>query len=278
MKLFTPTADPALRQAFDREAKVAMSITHPNVVKIFDAGTRPDGTPFIVMEPLVGETLGEYLRRDRVMGAEVALTVFRQAAAGLAAAHRAGVVHRDVKPDNVFLLGDIGEPFGVKIVDFGFAKPGRGRGGSAAGVILGTIEYMAPEQVVSDPSDARTDVYGLGAVMYRAVTGRLPFDVKDDMELLAHQLLSTPPGPRTFDERIDPRLETVILTAIRKWPGNRYPTMDALLEDLERIVGVRPGDPVGAPLGLDPDRYEPQSPLGKNASKVFHDTLGPGRR
>lgn len=270
-----PRLGKAMREAFIAEAKVAMSIAHANVVKIYDADVTNDGTPYIVMEPLVGETLGEYLRREKRMHADLALPLLRQAAAGLAAVHRAGVVHRDVKPDNVYLVGDVGEAFGVKIVDFGFAKASkRSRHSSAAGVLLGTIEYMAPEQVVSDPADPRSDQYAFGVVMFKALTGTLPFSQKDDMAVLAHQLLSSPPAPTSLVPDLDPRFETVILSALRKAPMNRYRDMDALLRDLDRILGTEAGDVTGAPLVVRPDRYEVQNDLGRDVARVLRDKMG----
>jgi serine/threonine-protein kinase len=225
--------------------------------------------PYLVMEILLGETLGEFLRREGSMPGDLALTFARQVAAGLAAAHRAGVIHRDIKPDNLFLLGERGEPYGIKVLDFGLAKRTHGSHFSAGGMVLGTIEYMSPEQLLTDPVDARTDVYGLGVVMFRMFTGQLPFDVKADLGMLAHQLLSPAPPPSWLNEAMDPRIELVMLTAMRKHPENRYPTMDDLLADMEIILGLRPEQPVARPLQRDPDRYEPQTPRAREAAAVL---------
>lgn len=275
LKLLSPSSDPsgAIKERFAREAKVAIEIAHPNVVKTLDAGVKADGTPYLVLESLVGETLGEYLKREPVMDPDMVLTVVRQAAAGLGAVHKAGFVHRDVKPDNIFLLGEVGATFGVKIIDFGFATQTRKSRASAAGVVLGTPQYIAPEQVVSDPTDARTDVYGLGAVMFRALSGKLPFHVDDDMRMLAHHLLSPAPPVRSARADVDPRFEVVIECCLRKHPDNRYPTMEVLGGELDRILGVVAGDPSGYPAKVRPDRYEIKNTLGQNAEHVFKDAL-----
>jgi eukaryotic-like serine/threonine-protein kinase len=275
LKLLSPTTDPsgAIKERFAREAKVAIEITHPNVVKTLDAGVKADGTPYLVLESLMGETLGDYLKREPVMDADAMLTVLRQAAAGLGAVHKAGFVHRDVKPDNIFLVGEVGSAFGVKIIDFGFATQARKSRASVAGMVLGTPQYIAPEQVVSDPTDARTDVYGLGAVMFRALSGKLPFQVDDDMCMLAHHLLSPAPPVRSARADVDPRFEVVIESCLRKHPDNRYASMDLVAAELDRIVGVLPGDPVSAPMQVLPDRYEIKSALGQNAEHVFKDAL-----
>src|SRR5262249_11507306 len=153
------------------------------------------GSPYLVLEFLFGESLGDLLRRDQVLDADIALPILGQTASGLAAAHEAGIVHRDVKPGNLYLLGEPGDPYAVEILDFGLAKLSASSTLTAAGVAVGTIEYMAPEQAVSDTADARSDIYGLGVVMYRMFTGALPFQGKEEGEILAQQLLAQPPPP-----------------------------------------------------------------------------------
>lgn len=268
-----PNQAPDLRERFLREAKAAMSIEHPNVVKILAVGEREDGAPYIVMEALVGESLRSYLRRDGAMPTDLALTVMRQAAAGLAAAHKVGVFHRDVKPDNLFLLGPPGEPFGLKILDFGLAKIGW-RPPSRPGLAIGTIEYMAPEQIVGEAADARTDVYGLGVVMFRVFTSHLPFEVRADADLLAHQLISPAPPPTWLSETLDPRIEAIILTAMRKRPENRYGGMMELMADIDRVIGVRAGKRTGHPMRRKPDVYEPSTPFGYTVAKALYAQLG----
>jgi serine/threonine-protein kinase len=245
-----------------------MSLSHPNIIKVLSYGEM-QGRPYVVSEPLRGESLAEYLIREGSMPTDLALAMMRHAAQGLQAAHAAGIVHRDVKPANLFLLGPIGHPYGLKVIDFGLAKGDTSSRISGHDIVLGTIEYMAPEQIVTDPSDARTDVYGLGVVMFRVFTGHLPFDVETDMELLAHQMFSAAPPPSWLNEKIDPRMERIILRAMRKRPENRYPTMQAIVQDLERILGLSTEEHVEAVEKLADDYYEPRTATGRGAAELL---------
>jgi eukaryotic-like serine/threonine-protein kinase len=271
----TQAKGPTMRERFLREAKAVARIGHENIIKILDVGLRDeDGAPYLVLEFLFGESIGDLLRREGSLGADITLPILSQAAAGLAAAHRAGIIHRDVKPDNIFLVGEPGDPYAVKLLDFGLAKLEAASGFTQAGVAVGTLEYMAPEQVVTDKPDARTDVYGLGVVMYRMFTGHLPFHAKEDAELLAHQLLMPTPPPSRRCPELDHRTELVILTAMRKRPENRYPSMDGFLDDLERLMGERAGDLIAERLANPVDVYVPKSPFAKNAARYFYKKLG----
>jgi serine/threonine-protein kinase len=138
---------------------------------------------------------------------------------------------------------------------------------------VGTLNYIAPEQAVCDPVDGRTDVYGLGIVLYRTVTGRLPFSATDDARLVAQHLFASPPRPTTVKPDLDPRLDTVILTAIRKCPENRYPSMETFQEDLERILGRREGAIVAAPVVHPLDLYEAVTPSARLAAEVLRDLV-----
>jgi serine/threonine protein kinase len=188
--------DRDMRTRFLREATASERIGHPNIVHILDSGERRDGTVYLVLEFLFGESFGDLLRREGKIDAELALPILHQVAEALAAAHEAGIVHRDVKPDNVYLVGAKGEPYGVKLLDFGFAKLVES-GLTAVGTTLGTPPYMAPEQILTDPVGPAVDIYALGVVLYRALTGVLPFAQKNDLELLAHHLFVTPTPPRS---------------------------------------------------------------------------------
>jgi len=253
------------RTRLRREAEIAAAISHPNVVEILRIGETPGGDPYLVMELLIGETLRDVVDREGALTAERALPFIRQAAAGLAAMHAKGIIHRDVKPNNLFMCGPVGSPTHLKVFDFGFARVQTRK--RSQGQVLGTLEYMAPEQVVSDSTDARADVYSLGVVMYLALTRELPFDLASAKDMLAHQLISAAPPPSWLIPGFDPRLETVILSAIRKHPDNRYSTMEALLADIDSLLS---GSSVnGAPLVKEPDVYEPQSELGQRALRIL---------
>jgi serine/threonine-protein kinase len=254
------------RRRFLREANAITKIGHPNIVQILEAGIREDdGAPYLVMEFMFGEPVGRYLARETTTPYDIGLPALRQAASALAAAHQKGIIHRDIKPDNLFFIGEPGDPYDLKVLDFGFSKL-QSSELTAAGVVLGTPAYMAPEQALAERTDARTDVYALGMVMYRMFVGRPPFDARDDVTMLAHQLHTPPARPTTLQERLDPRIEAVILTAIRKNPSNRYPAMDIFFDDLGKLT-----DP-HARLWASPaaeDRYEPESELGKLVSDAL---------
>jgi serine/threonine protein kinase len=262
-----------LRERFQREVKIAAAIDHPSVVRIEGTGERPDGSLYLVLEFLFGESLGELLRRDGALEPAFALRLIRAAASGLAAAHAAGIIHRDIKPDNLFLLGARGDCYGLKILDFGMAKLDEANL-TAAGVAVGTLSYMAPEQALTDPVDARTDVYGLGVVLFQMLTGRLPFQPSERGLIVAQHLFAAPPRPSELCPGLDPRLEALVLRALRKHPDNRFPSMDALLAELDSLF-VEPTGPLPAsPLARDPDVYEPVSPFARAAAYSFEVRLG----
>jgi serine/threonine-protein kinase len=258
-----------------REAEVLRGIDHPNVVRAIDIGATASGVPYVVLEALPGETLGDYLRRQGTPPFEVSLSLVRQAAQGLCAAHRAGVIHRDVKPDNFVLVGPTDDPYGLKLIDFGMAKLEGTAGTSGTHTILGTVEYMAPEQILAEPVDARTDVYAMGVVMFRLFTGHLPFETTAPADLLRHQLFSNLPPPSWLDEHLDSRMERVILAAARKHPDNRYPSMQALLDDLDALVGVSNAEVSRPELRVTPDAYAPCTPRGAEALAILAEKFGP---
>jgi serine/threonine-protein kinase len=231
--------DTALATRFMHEVHAVAAIDHPNVVRILDYGAPAYEQPFLVMEALPGETLSQLFRRESNLDFELALYLSKQAATGLVAVHRTGTVHRDIKPDNLFLVGPPGKPTGLKIIDFGMAQLPDNRHAIGAGrFVVGTLQYMPPEQVLADPVDARADVYSLGIVMFRLFTGHLPFDVQGGLDLLGHQLLSPLPPIGWLNESVDPRLECIIVRATRKRPLNRYQSMAALLSDLENYCNT----------------------------------------
>lgn len=275
----TATRDPEISGCFLREATAAQSIEHPNVVRLLAVQRPPDDRPFLVIEALAGESLGDYLRRESSVPQKLGLTLCRQIAVGLSAAHRSGVVHRDVKPDNLFLFGAPGAPDGLKILDFGMAKVDS-LGTGTTDLVMGTVHYMAPEQIVLDPVDGRTDVYALGVVMFRMFTGQLPFDTMPGTELLGHQLFSPAPPPSWLNEELDPRVEAIMLRAMRKHPDNRYPNMDYLLADLEAVLGLHPGRAAEVdlpPLEREPDVYVPRNDQGRKAAEVIAQRFGSAR-
>lgn len=284
LKLLAPKfrREPKVKARFLLEAKAAATVVHPNIVEVLDIGLH-DGSPYLVLEFLFGESLSSRLVRDKRLSPEVGIPILLQVAAGLGAAHRAGIVHRDVKPANVFLVGEKGDAWAAKVVDFGFAKLYEHTGLTQAGVTVGTLEYMAPEQTVSDPPDARTDIYGFGVLMYRMFSGKLPFSVArgsspalsaaaEEALLLSNQLITPPPPPNLGTTPVERALEAVILRCLRKRPENRYPSMEALSDDLGRLArnSALVSD---APL-TTPDVYVARTPFGEHVARFLYKQLG----
>lgn len=250
---------PGGMEIFLREARAARAAAHPNIVRTLAEGQRGDGRPYLVMEFLEGETLGERLARESTLTALEALQIAVQIADALASAHAAGVIHRDVKADNVFLVGPHGSPHTAKLLDFGLAEIQVGVPASTGGIAAGTMSTMAPEQVLDDGVDGRTDIYGLGVVLFHALTGRLPFTGSDEVAVLGHQVLSTPPLLSWISHGLPPGLEEVVAATLRKNPDHRYATMDALRTDLARLARVPPQKVAPPSLRGEADAYVPRS-------------------
>jgi serine/threonine-protein kinase len=208
---------------FEREVKATSELTHPNTVRIFDYGVTEDGIRYYVMELLEGANLAELVRRDGPLAPERAVHLVAQAARAVAEAHRLGIVHRDLKPENLIVTSLGGEPDFVKVVDFGIAKV-QGAGATLTqGVWIGTPAYMAPELVRGWTADARTDVYGLGAVLFFCLTGRPPYVGDDAAEILRAHLEADVPSPAAILGRpLPPAVEAVVARCLAKEPDARF--------------------------------------------------------
>ena len=281
VKMLTEEAarDPQHRERFISGARSTMAIDHPAIGKVYSVEVAPNVPPFLIMEALQGESLSEYLDREERMPESMTLAFAREAASGLVAAHDAGIVHRDIKPGNLYLLGPRGAPDGIKIIDFGLSKDLRnvGSGPASINLVLGTAQYMAPEQVLADPIDARTDIYAFGAVLFRMLTGQLPFDLNPGADLFCHQIFSPAPPPSWLLEDVDPRVERLILRCLRKHPENRYASMRELLEDLVEIQNhplAAVSEVVEPPLLHEPDVYIPHSSAGRGVAEELSRNFG----
>jgi eukaryotic-like serine/threonine-protein kinase len=282
VKQLTPngTKDEEIRSRFLTESEALADLRHPGIVRVLDFGAPDDERPYLVMEALVGETLASLLERRPLLPIDVALVIARHTAQALRAAHSAGLVHRDIKPDNLFLLGPLGEPFGVKVIDFGMAKLPQSNGTSGVHTVLGTVEYMAPEQVMADRVDGRTDIYAFGIVLFRLFTGHLPFEAPEGLDLLSHQLFSPVPPASWIHEGIEPHIDAFVTRATRKHPDNRYPNMQDLMADLDVVLGICHGEPTNTELVVDPDVYEPQNAKGREVATLLAEryrTIAPMR-
>jgi serine/threonine-protein kinase len=228
-------ADRELALRFEREARAAARVQHPNVVAITDFGTLEEGIPFFVMELLVGQTLGRELQEKVSISVGRSIRIMHQVADGVAAAHEAGIVHRDLKPDNIFLCrsasGDETEV--IKVLDFGAAQVMGASRLTRQGHVFGTPCYMAPEQAQGSDVDLRSDVYALGVILYELITGRVPFDGDTIMGIVSQHLYATPLPPSTLVTGTPlGHLEEVILRAMAKTPGERYASARDLGEAL----------------------------------------------
>jgi len=231
-----------LGRRFGRELRSLRRVDHPNVNAIFEAGYDAAlGAPWVVMELLVGHDLGAQIEREGALPAEVAVDLFAQAARGLAAAHDAGLVHRDVKPENLFLHREPDGAVVLKVCDFGLARLAMEDGGpgfTQSGALLGSLAYMAPEQIAdARRADPRCDVYSLGITLYQALTGRLPHRANDLSHLYAAVLRHDVVPLRTVAPLVDDRLVAVVERAMAKDPAARFQSMSqvaAALEDLRR--------------------------------------------
>lgn len=236
-------AKPEMVQRFEREAQVAGRIGSEHVVEVLDAGGLASGERFIVMEYLEGETLGERLKaRERLGELETAL-LLRQILVALAAAHRAGVVHRDIKPDNVFLVAERANVRDfVKLVDFGVSKflPDEELSMTKSGAVMGTPYYMSPEQARGQQVTPSSDFYSACVVAYQAVSGQVPFLSKSFNELLFKIALEEPPPIAALVPAIDPAFAALIMRGLERDPANRYEDAAAFLEALDAWIAARP--------------------------------------
>ncbi len=267
-----------LRRRFILEAQALACVDHPSVVRVINLGEPADGPPFLALEALRGESLGDYLRREGLMPMRMLLPLVIEAARALAAVHDAGMVHRDVKPDNLFLVGPVGDPESVKVLDFGMAQLSHEGHDEASTSILGTAQYMAPEQILVERVDGRTDIYALGVVLFRALTGHLPFESHQKNDLLRHQLFSPVPPVTWLDENLPFLLERIVHRATRKAPDARFSNMRALVDALEDALSgeetptSRRLTTVELSEGLD--IYRPATERGKHAARILAAEFG----
>jgi len=220
---------------FSNELKLARKITNKNVCKMFDLNEH-EGQHFITMEYVPGEDLKSFIKRSGQVSIGKALSIGKQICLGLTEAHRLGVVHRDLKPSNIM----IDKEGNAKIMDFGIARSTEAKGITEAGVIMGTPEYMSPEQVEGDEVDTRSDIYSLGVILYELVTGNAPFKGKTPISIAFKHKTDTPQEPSEFNIQVNEALSRMILKCLEKDRKRRYQSVDELLEDLKKIEAETP--------------------------------------
>jgi serine/threonine-protein kinase len=232
--------DAKLKERFRREARNTAAVAHPNIIDIYDYGETDDGTPFLVMELLLGEPLEQWIERGP-MPPDVVASVGVQIAKGLARAHDFSVVHRDLKPDNIFLVGGAdGTPLTVKILDFGIGRSMEDARLTVSGQIFGTPQYLAPERVTSTDTGASVDLYALGVILFEMLTGRLPFEADDIPGFLVKHMHEPPPRPSTLARDVPPALEELVLRLLAKSVDERPVDAHAVIRALEPLLARQP--------------------------------------
>jgi eukaryotic-like serine/threonine-protein kinase len=237
---------PEFVERFEREIRNVASLDHPNVIRVFDSGETEDGSPYMAMELASGGTLKDRIRFTGPLPPREAARVALQVAEALGAAHEAGIVHRDVKPENV-LLTENGD---VKVGDFGIARATEATAMTHTSMILGTAPYLSPEQARGEPVGPSSDLYSLGVVLYESLTGRTPFGTGEHLNPLAIAMKhcnEPAPSPRAGNRGVPEALELITLTLMRKRPEERHPDAAALVADLDAFLEGR-GLPSAAAL------------------------------
>ncbi len=230
-------ADPAFVERFRREASAAAGLNHPNIVSVYDRG-EADGSYYIVMEHLEGPELKQVLRDSGPLPAGQAIDLCQQILGALGAAHRRDIVHRDVKPQNVLLSkGGL-----LKVTDFGIARAGAESDMTVDGSVIGTAQYLSPEQARGDDVTAASDCYSVGIVLYEMLTGQVPFDGEKPVAVAMQQVSDPPDDPRTLRGDISPELAAVVLKALAKRPSDRYRTADEFARALEEVRPAGSGE------------------------------------
>lgn len=254
------TSDESIVTRFGNEAKSYARVNHPNAVTLLDYGQHDDGALYIITEFVDGKSLSKTMKKAGPFNAHQVISIGQQCCDVLTTAHKLGVIHRDLKPDNIMLIPNARERYTVKILDFGIAKLSDDEHGSMTetGAIFGTPEFMSPEQARGDGADPRSDLYALGVILYYMLTGKLPFSGKNKFAVLNKHLNDPAPRPSDIAPHVDvlPALEGVIMKCLNKRPEERYQSGEALyetLEDVRDLLGSLGSTTTSAPRIRKPD-------------------------
>jgi eukaryotic-like serine/threonine-protein kinase len=284
-------SDTNFLQRFHHEAQAAANLRHPHIVDVYDVGQDAD-THYIVMEYVAGSDLKALLMRSGALPIEQAVYVGECVAKGLDAAHHIGMVHRDIKPQNII----VGEQGQVKITDFGIAKSSLSTALTETGVTFGTADYISPEQARGQPATPRSDIYSLGVTLYETLTNRLPFSGDSSIAVAMQHVSADPPPPRMYNPRIPPQLESLVLRALSKEPDGRPTTARDFARQLggyrdigeqATVVGPvaprlsqppipRPAQPAARPISTGPTSPRPVLPPARSQAPPDNRGMGFG--
>ena len=274
LKVISPqfAGDAEFRERFERESEIAAAIEHPNVIPVYEVGS-DRGLVFIAMRFVDGTDLRELIHRIGRLDPPRAARIVSHVADAVDASHACGLVHRDIKPANV-LVAHEGEREHVYLTDFGLAKPASGDGPTRTGMFVGTLDYAAPEQIQGARLDARTDVYGLGCVLYQAVTGEVPFPADSDHAKMFAHVTRMPPSIRAVDPSLPEALEGVVYKAMAKDPDGRYASAGDLgRAELAAVSGrAFPGATRSVAVGDAAPLVEPSAPVSTVRNRGWRET------
>jgi serine/threonine-protein kinase len=257
------TNDAEFLRRFEQEARHAASLSHPNIVGVFDVGQ--DGSAhYIVMELVDGQTLKEAIQASGPLPIPEAIRIGIEVCAALTAAHARGLVHRDIKPQNILLTVD----GAVKVADFGIARRTAAAALTQTGTVLGSVHYLSPEQARGQEAGPRADLYALGVTLFEMLTGRLPFDAENPIAVAMQHVQNAPPLPRQFNRAIPPALETIVLRLMAKNPAERFPDAASLAQALRGVLGQASGRTrvAGAGVPTPPPPVIPPTVAGPTAA------------